>query len=158
SCCSNAASTFNNLASGTFNSGAGIDLGGGTFTNAGTVRIGGGTGDIRTTTLTRNYVQTTTGVLRLPADWSTGTAHRPAPPGTATLAGTLIVDRLNFPTTGGLTKTFTVLTAGGGITDNGIAIANTAAVNYALLHPDANTLDVRATINFQGIGITGLTG
>ncbi len=86
--------------------------------------------------------------------------------GTATLAGSVVVTQLNFPSTPGLTKTFAgIVTATGGITNNGITIANTAVVNYALsLVTDANISDVSfnalnltATISFQGIEPGGLT-
>lgn len=153
-------SSFNNLAGGVFNSGGIANLNGLTLNNAGTVSPGG-TGTIRTTTLTGNYVQTSTGVLKVDADWTgnggAGAADRLAITGTAALAGTVVVNPINFPTTGGLTKQFTILTADHGITNNGITIANTAAVNYALLFPDANTMNVRATINFQGVGLNNLT-
>jgi uncharacterized protein with beta-barrel porin domain len=152
---------FNNRAGGVFNSGESAYLSSnGTLTNAGTVSPGG-TGTILTTSLSGNYVQTATGVLKVDADWTgnsgAGAADLLAISGTAKLAGTVVVNPLNFPSTGGLTREFTVLTAGGGITNNGIAIANTAAVNYALLYPDTNTLNVKATINFKGVGFEGLT-
>jgi uncharacterized protein with beta-barrel porin domain len=156
-----AISQFNNRASGVFNSGESAYLSSiGTLTNAGTVSPGG-TRTILTTSLSGNYVQTATGVLKVDADWTgnsgAGTADLLAISGTASLAGTVLVNPLNFPSTGGLTREFTVLTAYSGITNNGITIANTAAVNYALLYPDTNTLNVQATINFQGVGVTGLT-
>ncbi len=151
--------TFNNLAGGVFNAGAASNLNGGTLNNAGIVAPGGN-GTLQTTSLNGNYVQTSTGTLKVDADWTgnagAGSSDRLAITGTANLAGTVIVNPLNFPTTGGLTKQFTVLTADGGITDNGITIANTAAVNYALLYPDAHTMNVQATINFKGVGLDKL--
>lgn len=155
----NSTTAFNNLNGGVFNSGAWTDVFRGTLTNAGTVSPGG-SGVIQTTTLTGNYLQTSTGVLKIDADWtgnaSAGAADKLAISGTAVLAGTVIVNPLNFPTTGGLTKQFTILTAAGGIMDNGIAAQNSATVTYALLKPDANTLNLKASINFAGVGTTGL--
>lgn len=150
---------FNNLLGGTFNTGGTMFFG--TLTNAGAVVIAGGTGAIATQAMGGPYVQTPTGELRVRADWTgndgAGAADRLAITGTASLAGSVVVDPINFPSQAGLTKTFTVLTATGGITDNGISVADTAAVNYELLYPDANTLNLQATINFQGVGIGGLS-
>ncbi len=166
---------FNNLAGGTLNSGLSVDLavggglvlvgpsspaGTGVLTNAGTLSPGGH-GATQTTALTGNYVQTATGVLKVDADWTgnggTGAADRLVVTGTAVLAGTVVVNPMNFPTTAGLTKNFHILTAYGGITNNGITIPNTAAVNYALHFGENTDLFVRATINFQSPGTTGLT-
>jgi uncharacterized protein with beta-barrel porin domain len=156
---SSSSATFNNLAGGIFESGSSVSPNGTTLNNAGTVSPGGN-GTVQTTTLTGNFVQTSTGVLKVDADWTgnggAGTADFLEVTGTATLAGTVIVNPLNFPKTGGLNKTFTVLKAYGGITNDGITIGNTAAVNYALLFPDTNTMNVQATINFQGVGLDTL--
>lgn len=144
---------FSNLAGGVFNAGATVNLGAaGTFTNAGTVVIGSGAGAMATTSLTGNYVQTSAGTLKVRADWASGTADKLAVTGSANLAGTLVVTPLGFPTNGALTKTFTVMTAAGGITSSGLTAPGTAAVTYALQQPDANTLNVQANVNFQGAG------
>lgn len=144
---------FSNLAGGVFNAGATVNLGAaGTFTNAGTVVIGSGAGAMATTSLTGNYVQTSAGTLKVRADWASGTADKLAVTGPANLAGTLVVTPLGFPTNGALTKTFTVMTAAGGITSSGLTAPGTAAVTYALQQPDANTLNVQANVNFQGAG------
>lgn len=149
---------FNNFAGSSFNAGVMVHLdAGNTLTNSGTLSPGG-TGDIHTTSLTGNYVQTSTGVLRIQADWANNKADKLAISGTANLAGTVVVDPVSFPKTVGLNKSFTVLTAAGGITMNGISIANTAAVTYALVNPDANTLNVNATINLAPTTPTGPTG
>lgn len=152
-----------NLEGGTMNIGAGTSIGTlywlyVALSNAGLLNIGYGGGNLATTTLYGNFAQTSTGSLAIRADWATGTSDKLAVNGTATLAGTLVVTPLNFPNTGGLTKTFDgVVTATGGITNNGLTVANTAAVTYVLLHPDSNTIDLQATINFQGIATGGLT-
>ncbi len=135
---------FENQAGGTFNAGGTIIVNG--FVNAGTVVVAGNGGAITTQALTGNYVQTPTGKISVRADWTgnsgAGTADKLTITGTAELAGTVVVNPLNFPTTCGLTKQFTVLTADGGITNNGISIANTAAVNYALLFTPASVTSV----------------
>ncbi|MGB4867252.1 MAG: autotransporter domain-containing protein, partial [Hyphomicrobium sp.] len=150
--------TFNNKSGGAFNTGSSVDLGGsGTLNNAGTLRLNGGIGAIGTVNLAGKYLQTSGGVLRTRAAWGTSTADTLAVTGTASLAGKLVVDPIWLPTTGGLQKTFTVLTADGGITNNGISITNTAVLTYVPLFPDANTMNVQATINFQGTNVNNLT-
>lgn len=159
-------SVFRNLAGGIFESGATVDLGAsGNLENAGTLSPGG-TGKVEATALTGNYVQTSTGIYKVDADWTSGKSDRLDVSGTASLAGTVIVNPIAFPSTGGLTRTFTILTAAGGITDNGIKVQSTAAVDYTLQKPDTKTLDVKAVINFLGAttttepttGSTGQTG
>lgn len=148
---------FNNLAGGLFDSGATVNLlTGGVLSNAGTVSPGGA-GTIATTALTGSYVQTSSGKLRIDADWGAATSDKLAVSGTAQLAGIVIVNPTNPSSTGGLTRTFTVLTAAGGITNNGLAVQNAAFVNYALQQPDANTLNVQSNVNFQGGAPGGLT-
>ena len=129
-----------------------MNLGGGTLTNAG-IMSPGGSGVPSTTTVTGNYVQSATGRLAIDADWISGQSDKLAISGTAKLAGTVFVNPLNFPTTAasGLTRTFTIVTANGGITNNGLTAPNTAPVTYSLLQPDANTLDLKAAINFAGL-------
>ena len=59
------ANAFNNLASGVFNAGTTVLVGvGNDFTNSGTLKPGG-SGTIRTTLITGNFVQTSTGILEV---------------------------------------------------------------------------------------------
>ena len=58
---------FNNKSTGVFASGATVNLGGNTFTNAGNLTPGG-LGVEQTTTLTGNFVQTSTGVFTVDID------------------------------------------------------------------------------------------
>ncbi|MEZ5849099.1 MAG: autotransporter domain-containing protein [Hyphomicrobiaceae bacterium] len=139
---------FNVVNGGTID--GGIDVTGAkvatsTFTNAGTVRLGS-----RLSRFSGNFTQTAAGTLAVDTDLANGQSGRLDVAGKATLAGTLVVNPLNIASAGGLTRQFTVLHAGGGITNNGLTAANTAAVTYALLYPNANDLVVSATVNFQG--------
>ncbi len=52
-------------------------------------------------------------------------------------------------------KTFTIVTATGGLTNTATA-TDTAAVDFELATPDANTLDLNAKINFNGVQPGGL--
>jgi uncharacterized protein with beta-barrel porin domain len=154
---------------GTFATGAATDLVGGTFTNAGTLAPGG-SNTIVTSVLKGGLVQTANGTIAIDADWATSTADKVEVQGAATLAGHVLVNPLNFPSSTdpantGLKQTFTILSATGGITNTGIAVTDTAAVDYKLLFPDANTMTLDATINFvpepapgqDGFGTNGLT-
>ena len=128
-----------------------------TFANSGTFNIGYGNPALATTNYTGTYTQSATGALALRADWAGNTSDKLAITGTATLAGTIVVTPLNFPSTGGLTKTFAgIVTAKNPIIDHGIGVTATAAVDYELLK-SANQIDLVATINFQGIETGGLT-
>ncbi len=155
--------TFTNEAGGLFVQSPGGWLGSGgalTFVNHGKFDIGpaSASAPITTTALTSSFTQSATGSLAIRADWTTGVSDRLAISGNAALAGTLVVAPLNYPTDAGLTKTFAnVITATGGITDNGISVPGTAIVSYALEKPDPNTLDLVATINFLGHDAPNLT-
>jgi uncharacterized protein YhjY with autotransporter beta-barrel domain len=161
--------TFNN--SGLFLTSTVVNLGAnGVLNNAGLMAVVGtdnvwelqnNEGDLRQAVgdvhYTGNFVQTATGGLFFIADWDQNASSRLLISGTASLAGQVQILDLNFPSTAGLTKTFDVLTAAGGITNNGISVIDTAAVDYTLLFPDANTMQVQASINFLGPDILGQT-
>lgn len=155
--------TFTNEAGGLFVQSSGGALGSGgalTFLNHGKVDIGptSVSAPITTTALTGSFTQSATGSLAIRADWATGTSDRLSISGNAALAGELVVTPLNFPTAPGLSKTFeNVITATGGITDNGLTVPGTAIISYALEKPDAHTLDLVATIDFLGHGASNLT-
>lgn len=151
---------FSNFAGGELFSGNSVNLNGGTLTNYGTVAPGGA-GHIQTTFVGGNFNQPS-GRYLVDADWASDTADMLAVTGSAELAGQVVVNPLNFPDSAdpanvGLSKSFVILTADNGITDSGITAVDTAAVDYELLFPDANTMSVQATINFLGVGTTGLT-
>lgn len=161
---------FENTGSGRLFSGASIDLNGGTFLNYGTLSPGG-SGAIQVTELSGKYVQATApvqtlslvplgaapsvGTFVVDADWASGNADRLDIKGAAELSGAVTVNALNFPdaedkANEGLSKSFTILTATGGVTDYGMTVTDTAAVDFELLYPDANTVELQATINFLG--------
>ena len=124
----------------------GSNVGTSTFANAGTFKVGG-----VVSSYGGNFQQAANGSLVVDANWTTGQSGRLDVAGTASLAGSVVVNPANFPTTGGLSKQFTILHANGGITNNGISAVNTGAVTYALLYPNANDLVLSATINFQAV-------
>jgi len=160
-------STFTNAAGGVFQHFAGNALGasgtvlvGSTaaiaFNNAGTFNIGYSNASLATTALTGTYTQSSTGTLAIRADWAAGTSDKLAITGNATLAGTVVVTPLNFPSTAGLTKTFTdIITTTGTLDAAALTATNTAVVSYALAKR-TNAIDLIASINFQGLEPGGL--
>jgi uncharacterized protein with beta-barrel porin domain len=145
---------FSNFAGGILNSGTSLALNGGTLTNYGTLSPGGD-GEIEATALQGKFAQTSTGIFTVDADWESGHSDRLDVVGAAELAGVVAVNAINFPDAEdrdneGLTKSFTILTATLGVTDNGITVTDTAAVDYELLFPDENSVALHATINFLG--------
>lgn len=132
---------LNNNAGGVFNAGLTVSLGAGEqFTNAGTFSPGGD-GAIGPTTVTGNLNQTATGNIKIDVDAASKTNDFVTVNGTADLAGTVDVNL----TTGDPLGTFTILTATGGVTDNGLLLgAVTGIINpltqLELLFPNANDL------------------
>lgn len=142
-----ATSTFTNA--GNFDGGTAASSYTGNISNTGTLRPGPA-GTAPAMTIAGNYTQSALGRLAVDANWTTGNANKLNIGGTANLAGTVVVNPISFGTTGGLNKQFTILHANGGVTANGLAATNTAAVTYALLYPNANDVVLSATINVQG--------
>ena len=150
-------SSLTNDKYGTMNSGSDIALGSsGVFTNAGTLSPGG-SGALRTTTLTGSYVQTGTARMMVDASWRTGMADNLAVSGSAAVGGTIVVNPIDLGSKQGLTRSFTVVSAAGGVVDNGLIVASTGAATYSIAKPDANTLALKAAVDFRGNPATGLT-
>src|ERR1700677_137271 len=91
---------------------------GNTLTNAGTLSPGGA-GVIQATALTGNLVQTATGRLLTHINLAGGASGRVDVSGTAHLAGAGQVQLVN-PVLGAYQQT--ILSAAGGVTDNGLAL------------------------------------
>lgn len=121
----------------------------GVLTNAGTLAPGGaGTAPI-TTALTGNLVQTASGTYAV--DVTSAGADRINVSGTANLAGSVL------PTVTPLTSArqqFTILSAANGVTDNGISVRDTAALDFELLFPNANDMVLSVAANFIGAAQT----
>jgi Autotransporter beta-domain len=144
----NGTNSFDNLAGALFNSGSIAYLdSAGLLANAGTFAPGGsGTAPI-TTTLTGNYLQTAGGSFAV--DIGNGTADRVNVSGTANLAGTVV------PTLGSLlgsARQFIILSAAGGVTNNGLSVKDTLLLDYELLYPNANDVVLAVNANFTPAG------
>ncbi len=107
-----------NLDGGTINSLASIYLGqGNSFTNAGTLSPGG-VGVIQSTTITGNFIQTTTGRLVVDINGATNKSDQLTVTGTAKLAGSVIVNVMDFSQV--VKSEYKIVTAAGGVTTNGL--------------------------------------
>lgn len=131
---------FNNYANGRFAAGAAVDLGAGnTLTNEGRFALGE-TGTTAATALTGSLVQRASGVYEVDVDFSSARSDRISISEGATLAGTVIGNAIGSGTAG-LSQQFLILSAAGGVTDNGVDAVDTAAVDYSVIF-DANGQDV----------------
>ena len=120
--------------------------------NAGTFAPGGAGTPPVTTTLTGNFVQNALGVFAV--DGGNGAADKVNVSGTAALAGTVL------PTIKGLVaaaQQFTILSAAGGATNNGITVKDTLIFDYELLFPNANDMVLAVKANFTPSAGAGLT-
>lgn len=138
------ANEFVNQTGAIFNTGTVVDLGGlGSLNNAGLMSLGGSASAAVTTTLTGDFTQDGDGVLAI--DVFGGVADRLNVSGTVDLAG------LVRATVSGLTSStqqFTILSAAGGITDNGIDVEDTALFDFELIFLNANDLILEVTADF----------
>jgi uncharacterized protein with beta-barrel porin domain len=142
---------FNNMAGGFFNSGDTVNLGAtGTLTNAGTLSPGG-MGVMQTTALRGNLVQTATGRLVTDIDIAGGTSDRINVSRTASLAGAVQLNVQNL-IAGGWQQT--ILSATGGVTNNGLTLLASPALQAQLVFPNATDVVVKsAGINFAVAGL-----
>jgi uncharacterized protein with beta-barrel porin domain len=148
---------FNNLAGGTFDTGAAIKLGAGNvLTNNGNLSPGGA-GVIQATALTGNLVQAGNGRITVDFNPASGQADRLDVSGAAQLAGQVVVNpsATSIPT---MTTAFTIVHADGGVTNNGITLSgadlfNSAVATPELEFPDPNTLVFQIGVNFAPTGL-----
>ncbi len=131
--------SFDNRSGGLFKSASTVNLGAGnTLTNEGDLSPGG-TGAIQTTALTGNFVQTSSGTFSVDMNSEASTVDRINISGTATLSGNVKVNPLNLVDP---TKTLTILSAAGGVTNNGLTARDTVVVDYTLVFPNATDVAI----------------
>ena len=140
------ANAFNNQAGGIFNSGTTVNLGAGnTLTNAGIVSPGGN-GTIQTTALTGNLVQTNPGQFNVDIDVGNTLNDRVNATGTAALNGNVKVQATNVSFG---PKSFTILSAAGGTTDNGLGLIASPALQAGLTFPNATDVVLGVSLDFS---------
>jgi hypothetical protein len=146
---------FGNNVGALLNSGQVINFGErGNLTNAGTIAPGGVGAAPTTTAIIGNLILAGGGTFAVDVNRTTGTADRLNVVGLASVAGTVL------PTVTGVssvTQQFTILSTSGGITDNGITVADTAAFDFELIL-NGLTMVLSVTANFEdpntGAGLT----
>lgn len=129
---------------GTLNASGSIN---GNVTNTGKFAAGG-TGTVATASITGDYIQSAPGVLEVDADAAAGTHDLVSITGRAELAGTVDVNLINSSPLG----TLTILTATGGVTNNGLVLGDlTGVINplaeLLLLFPNANDVALGFQLN-----------
>ncbi|MBI1384332.1 MAG: autotransporter domain-containing protein [Rhizobiales bacterium] len=105
-----------------------------------------GPGAVGGATIDGNFTQTAAGTFMVDVDVAAGTGDLLTVGGTASLAGTV---QVNFLNPADVARQVTILTAAGGATDNGLALAPLSpAVVAELLYPNANDVVLGYTIDF----------
>jgi hypothetical protein len=140
-------SVFNNHFGALFNSGQLVQAG--VVTNEGTIAPGG-RGFITQTLLSDQFVQTGTGTFAVDINGQ-GSSDQIAVSDTAQLAGKVVVNVLSLPAPGPMR--YVILTAPGGVTDNGLGLATSPALHAALLFPDPNTVELGIAVDFTASGL-----
>lgn len=145
---------FNNLASGIFNAGDTIELAGyGRFSNAGVINPFGA-GRVGTSVLNGDFTQSSTGRFGVDIDHAGSTADLLQISRAAVLSGSVVANLVTFDAANA-EKTITILTADDGVTINGLAAVDTALIDYTLLYPDENTVQI--TLRGLSLNTAGLT-
>jgi uncharacterized protein with beta-barrel porin domain len=146
---------FLNETGALFNMGATVMLGAGnTMTNSGTMSPGG-IGNVFTSAVTGNVVQTATGNYVVDVDLKPQTADALTSTGTGNFAGNLSPNFLNKGNAKPGTQTYTVFSAAGVTTNSGLALnaQPRAVVTYALTFPNVKDIVFGYTINFNPTGM-----
>jgi hypothetical protein len=140
-------SVFNNHFGALFNSGQLVQAG--VVTNEGTIAPGG-RGFITQTLLSDQFVQTGTGTFAVDINGQ-GSSDQIAVSDTAQLAGKVAVNVLSLPAPGPMR--YVILTAPGGVTDNGLGLSTSPALHDTLLYPDPNTVELGIAVDFTASGL-----
>lgn len=148
---------FDNHASGVFASGHAVHLGGSgnALTNAG-ILTPGQTGFLQTTMLDGDLAQTSTGRYAVDLEFGALQSDLLDVTGTASLGGVVVANVVGAPDAPGFSQQFHILHAAGGVTDDGLAAADTAVIDYSVIFdPNGQDVHLGAVIDFSGRG-TGL--
>jgi hypothetical protein len=148
--------SFYNAPAATLESGPVLALGAGhALTNDGTVSPGG-LGNVTTTSVTGDLVQTATGIDSVDLDHASAKADRLDVSGTASLAGKVQPNNMNagYATPG--THQFTILSAAGGVTNSGLGLdaQPSAVMSYRLLFPNQTQVALAYTADFSPTGLS----
>ena len=142
--------TFNNQQNAALITGTTFDLGTGTLTNNGWLSAGG-YGNVYTTEITGNLVQSSSGIFALDLDTTTGMADYLNVSGTADLAGVVDVNLLNPARVVPGTHLNTIVKAADGATDSGLSLTYKPSIiiDYALLYPNETDVVLSTNVDFS---------
>ncbi len=117
------------------------------MTNSGGSLAVGGVGAIGAGTIDGDYAQAAGGGLLVDVDFASGESDLLSVSGTASLAGAVTPTALNLNAG---EQTFTILTAAGGVTDNGLTLSPFASplVDAELVFPNANNVAIAVSVAF----------
>ncbi len=152
--------TLYNRSTGTFT--AGPDLAGASGTlsiqNSGIMNIGA-VGTIQKSTMTGTLTQLATGSLGVDVDGSSATSDLLQINGSASLAGKITVNLINFANAKPGDQTVKFLTATGGVSTSGLTLVRSpsALVDVRLIQPDQGSLAISYGVDFaaDSFGTTG---
>ncbi len=142
---------FYNKEKARLNSGATLYLGGGnTFNNEGTLSLGAD-GNIFTTVLTGNLVQSGSGIFAVDIDTSIGMADYLNISGTADLAGMVDLNILNPGHVVPGTHQNIIVKAANNVTDSGLSLnyQSSIVIDYSLLYPNPTDVVLSTSIDFS---------
>jgi len=140
--------TFTNYSGALFNTG--MLVAAQTVTNHGTVSPGGH-GKVEATLLDGVFVQSAGGRYAVDIDGETQGADTIIATGSAELAGTVVVSLLSAPTAAA--EQYLILMANAGVTDSGLGLLASPALNARLLYPDEESVVLGLEVNFALPGL-----
>jgi uncharacterized protein with beta-barrel porin domain len=139
---SGGSNAFFNYEDAWFNTWDLVGLNGGVLTNSGLIAPGGA-GALRTTAIDGHFVNTATAQWLVDLDMASGASDHLEISGTANLSGHLV------PTLHSLahSQDFTIATAAGGTSDDGLMVSDTFFASYDLRYPTPHDVVLSATID-----------
>ena len=140
---------FNNYAGASFYSASIINLNGGQLFNGGLLSPGG-PGVIQSSELNGSLLQTSSGAYAVDVDMGNANSDFVHATGDADVSGRVLPTIVANPVTGN--QQVTILSADGGVTNSGLAVKDTAAVDYSLLF-DPNDVVLSMDVNFAPKGL-----
>ena len=142
-------SAFNNYAGASFYTASIINLNGGQLFNGGLLSPGG-PGVIQSTELNGSLLQSSTGRYAVDVDMGNANSDFIHMNGGADLNGRVLPTIVANPVTG--KEQVTILTADGGVINNGVAVKDTALVDYGL-ELDPNNVVLKIDVDFAPKGL-----
>jgi uncharacterized protein YhjY with autotransporter beta-barrel domain len=149
---------FNTFSGGHLNAGATVNVGAGNTLNNGGTLSPGGAGQVMTTDITGNLVQTASGKVVTDLNFLNAQADRLNISGTSNLDGTIAINLVNPGYASSGNTPLTILSSTGGIIDRSnlaLSAAQSAVIAYALIYPNPNDVKLGYSVDFSPTGLGG---